>query len=42
MESIFGADVGKQPISELLKEMQNTTNASIGIKEDCENILGIQ
>lgn len=39
IESIFGADVGKQPISELLKEMQNTTNTSTGIKTDCENIL---
>ncbi|HEY5524550.1 MAG TPA: AAA domain-containing protein, partial [Clostridium sp.] len=39
VESIFGADVGKQPISELLKEMQNTTNTSIAMKEDCENIF---
>lgn len=39
VESIFGADVGKQPIPELLKEMQNTTNTSIGIKNDCANIL---
>ena len=39
VESIFGADVGKQPISELLKEMQNTINTSIGIKNDCANIL---
>lgn len=39
MESIFGTDVGKQPISKLLKEMENTTNTSIAMKEDCENIF---
>lgn len=39
VESIFGAEVGKQQILELLKHMQNTTNTSIGIKMDYENIL---
>ncbi len=40
LESVFGIDVGKQPISEMLEEMQNIINNSIGIKNDCEYISG--
>lgn len=39
VESILGTDVGKQPISELLKEMQNIANTSVRIKNDCDSIL---
>ncbi|MBB6716634.1 DUF4011 domain-containing protein [Clostridium gasigenes] len=40
LKSIFGDDVGKKSVSELLKEMQNITDTSIKIKTDFENILG--
>ncbi len=39
IENIFGADAGKKPILELLKEMQNTTNISLGIKNDYKDLL---
>jgi very-short-patch-repair endonuclease len=39
VESIYGADVGKRSISELLIDMQYTTDTSIKIMNDIENIL---
>lgn len=39
IQSIFGTDVGKQSISELLEKMQNVANTSFDIKNDCESIL---
>ena len=40
VESIFGLEAGNEPILELLKEMQDTTNTSREIKNDFEKILG--
>ena len=38
-QSIFGADVGKQPILKLLEKMNTIANTSIEIKNDFEDIL---
>lgn len=39
IESIIGPDVGRQPISELIIEIENITYTSIQVKDDFENIL---